>query len=114
MINFTMDDVKKLADLYEANAEPNPMTPEEIAQYGGGFNYPDLMDSIIEERVTVEATVLEFIGAYENAASCSEDYNVIREFIFEQPLNNLPKYINKSEDEPWKSMIASWRLSLGK
>ena len=113
---YTIDDVRLLAKIYEEyNTAIAGLTEEEKNRFGtAAFSYISLMEIIIKEKESPEASLLELIGAYDMVAHPPEGWEPINHFLFEAPLSDMPKHINDSGGEEWKKKVARWRLQIGK
>lgn len=111
---YTIEEIKILAQIYEDNNPLIGITKEEAAQYGGAFSYVELMEKVIKECKLPGASLMEFLGAYEAVAYDESSRELLRKFLFEEPLIDMPLHINDSDADRWKSHVASWRLKINK
>lgn len=111
---YTIEEVRILAGIYQQNNQSSGLTPEELEKYGGNFSYTDLMETVIQEKKLPGASLLEFVGAYDMAATNPEGWGELRSFLFEAPLSEMPKHINDKDTDEWKRKVAQWRLQISK
>jgi hypothetical protein len=114
MIEYTLDEIKLLADLYNSESVKIDIPPKDQTEFGPFFSYTQLMDTVIKEKSTSEASLMEFLGAYESVVYDSTSYNILHEFLFDTPLKNMSLHINKEGQESWMSKVSRWRLKIGK
>ena len=112
---YTIDDVRLLAKIYEEyNTTIKGLTDEEMVQFGLKLSYIDIMETVIKEKESPEASLMEFIGAYDMAAFPPTGWEPLNYFLFKAPLIDMPKHINDSGKDEWKKKVAQWRLQIGK
>jgi len=109
MNSYTIDDLKILAQIYQSN-----FCAELQETYEGYFSYIKLMEKVIEEKRTPENSLIEFIGAYDSVVYDANSRNMLHDFLFNTPLEDIPMYINDNGREVWKAKIAQWRLKIAK
>jgi|WetSurMetagenome_2_1015567.scaffolds.fasta_scaffold75281_2 hypothetical protein len=115
MNRFTITDVQVLGQVYNDNI-PNDtgLTDKDIKEFGSALDYEDLMKRVIAEKETPEKSLMEFLGAYDSVVYDEKSWNMLHDFLYQTPLNDMPRYLNCSESELWKSRIAQWRLKINK
>lgn len=114
MIRYTIDEIRILAAIYqEKSLKPN-IPESELAEYGEQFSYTNLMEYIIKEKENSEASLMEFIGAYDSVVYDAESWKMLRTFLFDEPIEKMPTYMNETGAYEWKSKVAQWRLNIGK
>lgn len=60
-------------------------------------------------------SILQFLGSYVLSMPETVALKKLGPFIFEESLKNMPLYINNHKEElPWKTIVARWRLKIGK
>jgi len=114
MNTYTIDDLKILAQIYQDNSDPSPLTPEQLETYEGYFSYPKLMEKVIEEKKTPEDSLMEFIGAYDSVVFDSKSWQMLHNFLFYTSIDKMPLHINDKGQEIWKAKVAQWRLKIAK
>jgi hypothetical protein len=111
---YTIEEVRVLAGIYQGHNDPSALTTEEMEKYGGNFSYVDLMETVINDKKLPGASLMEFIGAYDMAATTPEGWDELKRMLFDAPLSEMPKHINDEGTEEWKKKVAQWRLQLNK
>jgi hypothetical protein len=76
-------------------------------------SYYDLMVKVMEEESDVLQCILEFIGNYLLTINKQKAYELLKENLFTEDLSVFPLLLNSSE-QGWKTIIARWRLKIGK
>jgi hypothetical protein len=114
MNTYTIDDVRALAQIYEENAVPSVLSEEDKKLYGGNFSYVELMEAVIKDKKLPEASLLEFVGAYDNVVFDQKSHDMLFNFLFVLPLRDMSTHINDKGSEEWKNKVATWRFQIGK
>ena len=60
-------------------------------------------------------SIMQFLGSYVLSISEIEALKSMGPFIFDEPLEEMPLYVNEHDGVlPWKTIVARWRLAIGK
>lgn len=105
MISYTLDDVRKLGGI---DQEEEDRTELAI------FDYNNLLEEVIKEKKTPEASLMEYIGAYHSIVYDPTTRELLMIFLFKVPVDDMPKYMNDSGDLAWRSKLSRWRMAIGK
>jgi len=111
---YTLEDVKVLAEIYDEKAVPSGLTEEEAKEFGAHFSYTGLMETVIKDKKLPGASLLEFIGAYDNVVYDDTTRDMLFHFLFIHPLTEMSTHINDTGAEEWKNKVATWRFKIGK
>lgn len=114
MNTYTIDEVKVLAQIYEEDNIFPTLSEEETKSFGGNFSYVELMEAVILEKKLPGASLLEFIGAYDNVIYDQKSHDMLFNFLFIIPMTDMPKHINNEGPEEWMKKVATWRMKIGK
>jgi hypothetical protein len=112
MNTYTLDEVRLLAQIFNDNADLSHLSQEEADIWHSTVNYPGMLEEVIVEKISPQAILMEFLGAYENLVNNEETRLILHEFLFSTPLSDMPLHINDKDTSYWKHKIALWRLKI--
>lgn len=111
-IEYTIEEIKVLAEIYQ---EGFPLDDHEIRDSMSNYDFSLILNGIINvEKGDTRKSLIEFIDNRDFVSLNGDDYSLLLNLLFELPLIEMPKFINYSDTESWKSKVARWRLKLGK
>lgn len=79
-------------------------------------SYYNLMKEVISDcNENPIRSILQFLGNYLCYITEKKALKEMGGFIFYEPIKDMPLYINKHENgDTWKTIVARWRLAIGK
>lgn len=114
MIKYTIEDLKKLAEIYN-NLYRKPLENFSNIQDIELFDYNNLINHILKEKNNkIEDTLIELIGYYEFVVSDLSSFISLYNLLFEIPLSALPLFSSSENYDSWKNTIIQWRTLIGK
>lgn len=111
-IEYTIEEIKILVEIYQ---EEFPLDDLEIQENKSNYDFSIILEGIISlEKRDPRKVLIEFINNRDFVSLNNDDHKLLLKLLFNTPLIEMPKLINYSDTESWKSKIARWRLKIGK
>ena len=116
MINYTLQDLKKLGQIYNnLYRKPLKNIPNTIKKSINLFNYHKLIKSILKEKNNnIQDTLIELIGYYELVVDTPSSFISLYNLLFNVSYNDLYLFQSSNPLSSWKNIIIQWRKSIRK